>query len=44
METGVNDRRVRFREERERVPETPFGRILGPRVDGGTAWENTKTR
>ena len=41
MQTGVNDRRVRFREER--VPETPFGRILGPRVDGGTAWKNTKT-
>ena len=36
---GVNDRRVRFREE----TETPIGRILGPRVDGGTAWENNKT-
>ena len=40
MEIGVNDRRVRFREER---PETSSGRILGSRVDGGTAWENTET-
>ena len=30
-------------EKRERFSETPSGRILGPRVDGGTAWENTKT-
>ena len=30
METGVNDRKVQFRGER--VPETPFGRILGSRV------------
>ena len=30
-------------EKREIFPETSSGRILGPRVDGGTAWENTKT-
>ena len=41
IEIGVNDRRVRFREER--FPETSSRRILGPRVDGGTAWENSKT-
>ena len=40
-EIGVNDRRVRFRGER--FPETSPGRILGPGVDGGTAWENFKT-
>ena len=41
MEIGVDDRRVRFREER--FHETSSGRILGSRVDGGTAWENTET-
>ena len=35
--------RVRFREERERSPDTLSGRILGSRVDGGTACENAET-
>ena len=35
METGVGDRRVRFREERDSPRHHP-GHILGPRVDGGT--------
>ena len=35
MEIGVNDRRVRFREERD-PPETSSGRILRSRVNGGT--------
>ena len=30
-------------EKRERFTETSSGRTLGPRVDGGPAWENTKT-
>ena len=41
MEIGVGHRRVRFREER--FSETSSGRILGPRVDGGTPWENAET-
>ena len=30
-------------ERRLRFPETSFGRMLGSRGDGGTAWENTET-
>ena len=30
-------------EKRKRPPETTSGRILGSRVDGGTAWENAET-
>ena len=41
MEIGVNDRRVRFREERD-PPQTSSGRIFGSRIDGGTAWENAE--
>ena len=41
MEIGVGHRRVRFREERD----SPRHHLdaSSDRVDGGTAWENTKT-